>query len=66
MIRKNIDIVAVILLLIGGVVYSSAKQAALHAFLPFQHWHVTRAWEPPRVIVPLPPRPPAVPQLPRL
>ena len=66
MIQKNIDIIAVILLLMGAVIYSSAKQAAAHAFMPFQHWHVTRAWEPPRVQIPLPPRSPAVSRLPRL
>ena len=61
MIGKNIDIVAVALLLLGAALYSSAKQAALHAVLPLELWHVTANWEPPEVMTPLLPEPPLPP-----
>jgi hypothetical protein len=65
MTSKNIDIIAISLLLLGAALYTSVKHAAVSAHFPFEHMYFGSEWEAPRVVVPLPPAPP-VPPLPSI
>lgn len=63
MIQKNIDIIAISLLLLGAATYSTARNAAFDAFSPLRRIEIHRGWEVPRVAVPIPPEPPRLPSI---
>lgn len=59
MIRKNIDIVAVTLLLLAAAVFSNVQHALIA--LPLHDVKIYRNWNVPRALAPLPPEPPRLP-----
>lgn len=63
MIRKNVDIIAIALLLLGAASYSTAKHAALDALRPMRVLELHRSWDVPRIVVPTPPEPPRLPSI---